>query len=74
MVLSKVLMLMVRIGRWLIEEALPALAFAAGFPCVPARPMKTPEPSLQAQLAELFEVVAAEEKMWSARHRIGETR
>ena len=62
-----------RIVRWLIDEALPAIALAAGYALVPDM-VDGEAPSLRTQLAELLGVVAREEKRWAALDRIGETR
>lgn len=67
-------MLRSRFGRWLIDEALPSMAFVAGYTWVPDDPTEVEAPSLRTQLAELLEVVVREEKRWGARHRIGERR
>lgn len=63
-------MLRSRFGHWLIEEALPAMAFAAGFGLVPDGAPDNEVPALKAQLAFLLEVVGREEKRWATQSRI----
>lgn len=62
-----------RIVRWLIDEALPAIALAAGYAFVPDTP-DGEAPSLRTQLAQILGVVAREERRWAAQQRIGEKR
>lgn len=62
-----------RIVQWLLDEALPAIALAAGYALVPDM-VDGEAPSLRTQLADILGVVAREERRWAAQDRIGEKR